>query len=113
MNTIKQMLAISALALGVACPLTGQAQAPSGQAQTAAVSSTSLTDGEIKKVDVENSKVTIKHGEIKNLDMPSMTMVFTAKNKSMLTNLKPGDKVKFVVANEGGKLVVTEIQTAP
>lgn len=39
-----------------------------------------------------------------------MTMVFTAKDKSMLTNLKPGDKVKFMVISDGGKLVVTEIQ---
>ena len=113
MNTIKQMLAISALALGVALPLASHAQATSDQAQTAAAPSASLTDGEIKKVDADNGKVTIKHGEIKNLDMPGMTMVFTAKDKSMLANLKPGDRVKFVAACEGGKLVVTEIQAAP
>lgn len=113
MNTIKQMLAISALALGIALPLTSHAQTASGQAQTAAASSASWTDGEIKKVDADNGKVTIKHGEIKNLDMPGMTMVFTAKDKSMLANLKPGDKVKFVAASEGGKLLVTEIQAAP
>lgn len=113
MNTIKQMLAISALALGIALPLTSHAQTASGQAQTATASSASWTDGEIKKVDADNGKVTIKHGEIKNLDMPGMTMVFTAKDKSMLANLKPGDKVKFVAASEGGKLVVTEIQAAP
>ena len=40
-------------------------------------------------------------------------MAFTAKDKSMLANLKPGDKVKFVAANEGGKLLVTEIKVAP
>lgn len=51
-----------------------------------------------------------QHRDIKNLDMPGMTMVFTAKDKSMLTNLKPGDKVKFMVISDGGKLVVTEIQ---
>lgn len=113
MNNIKQMLAISALALGVALPLTSHAQATAGQAQAAAASSASLTDGEIKRIDADNGKVTIKHGEIKNLDMPGMTMVFTAKDKSMLANLKPGDKVKFVAANEGGKLLVTEIKVAP
>jgi len=42
--------------------------------------------------------------------MPGMTMVFTAKDKSLLTGIKSGDKVKFMVINEGGKMVVTDIQ---
>ena len=62
--------------------------------------------------EVDNGKVTIKHGEIKHMDMPGMTMVFTAKDKSLLSNVKPGDKVKFMVVNEGGKMVVTDIQPA-
>jgi Cu/Ag efflux protein CusF len=72
----------------------------------------SLTDGEVKKLDLETGKVTIKHSEIKHLDMPSMTMVFTAKNKNLLTDIKVGEKIKFMVANEGGKMIVTDIQTA-
>jgi len=63
-------------------------------------------------VDLDNGKVTIKHGDIKHLDMPGMTMVFTAKDKGLLSNLKPGDKVKFMVVNEGGKMVVTDIRPA-
>jgi Cu/Ag efflux protein CusF len=108
-NALKQFLTVSALALGVALPVSGLAQAsvPVADVQTAA--SAALTDGEIKKVDAERGKVTIKHGPIQNLDMPGMTMVFTAKDKGMLSDLKPGDKVKFVAADEGGKLVVTEI----
>ena len=74
--------------------------------------SASMTDGEIKKVDQSTGKVTIKHGEIKHMDMPGMTMVFTAKDKSLLGKVKPGDKVKFMVVNEGGKMVVTDIQPA-
>jgi Cu/Ag efflux protein CusF len=70
----------------------------------------SMTEGEVKKVDQEAGKVTIKHGVIKHLDMPGMTMVFTAKDKSLLTGIKSGDKVKFMVINEGGKMVVTDIQ---
>ena len=71
-----------------------------------------MTDGEVRKVDKEAGKITIKHGEIKHMDMPGMTMVFTAKDKSLLSNVKPGDKVKFMVVNEGGKMVVTDIQPA-
>lgn len=57
-------------------------------------------------------KVTIKHGEIKNLDMPPMTMVFTMAEPSMLTNLKAGDKVRFVVEQQNGKMVITQITPA-
>jgi len=71
----------------------------------------SMTDGEIRKIDKENGKVTIKHAEIKSLDMPGMTMVFTAKEKSLLDKIQTGDKVKFAVINDGGKMVVTDIQT--
>lgn len=72
----------------------------------------SMTDGEVRKIDKDAGKITIKHGEIKHMDMPGMTMVFTAKDKSLLSNVKPGDKVKFMVVNEGGKMVVTDIQPA-
>ena len=71
-----------------------------------------MTDGDVRKVDQDAGKVTIKHGDIKHMDMPGMTMVFTAKDKSLLANVKPGDKVKFMVVNEGGKMVVTDIQPA-
>jgi Cu/Ag efflux protein CusF len=69
-----------------------------------------MTSGEIRKVDKSASKITIKHGEIKNLDMPPMTMVFTVKNAALLDQVKAGDKVKFTVVVEDGKMVVTDIQ---
>ena len=69
-----------------------------------------MTDGEVRKVDRDNQKVTLKHGEIKNLDMPAMTMVFTVKDPAMLDQVKVGDKVQFHAENEAGKLTVTEIR---
>lgn len=69
-----------------------------------------MTDGEVRRIDKEAGKITIKHGDIKHMDMPGMTMVFTAKDKSLLGKVKPGDKVKFMVVNEGGKMVVSDIQ---
>lgn len=71
-----------------------------------------MTDGEVRKVDKDNQKITLKHGEIKNLDMPPMTMVFGVKDPAMLEKLNAGDKVQFRAANESGKFVVTEIQPA-
>jgi len=69
--------------------------------------------GEVRKVDRDNQKITIKHGEIKSLDMPPMTMVFTVKDPALLEATKPGGKVRFGVAREDGKFVVTAIEVAP
>jgi Cu(I)/Ag(I) efflux system protein CusF len=68
------------------------------------------TDGEVRRIDKAQSKVTLKHGEIKNLDMPPMTMVFNVADASMLDKLQAGDKIRFKATNEGGKFTVTEIQ---
>ena len=71
-----------------------------------------MADGEIRKVDMENKKITIKHGEIKNLDMPGMTMVFQVKDPAMLDKVKAGDKVRFKAEKTGGAIVVTDIEAA-
>lgn len=83
--------------------------------QTAAVSSSDmamLTDGEVRKIDPAAGKITIKHGPIVHMDMPGMTMVFTAKDKALLDQVKVGDKIRFMVSHEDGKMLVTEIQPA-
>ncbi len=72
----------------------------------------SLTEGEIRKVDKEARKITIKHGEIKNLDMPAMTMVFQVKDPALLDKVKVGDKVQFTAEKVGGAYVVTTVGTA-
>ena len=69
-----------------------------------------LADGEIRKVDKDAKKITIKHGEIKSLDMPPMTMVFQVKDAAMLEQVKPGDKVKFSAEKLGGAYTVTRIE---
>ena len=78
---------------------------------TAALAQTpDMTDGEVRKIDKAQSKITLKHGEIKNLDMPGMTMVFNVKDKAVLDSLQPGDKVKFKAVNEAGKFTVTDLK---
>ena len=69
-----------------------------------------MTDGEVRKVDKDAKKITIKHGEIKNLEMPGMTMVFQVKDPALLDKVKAGDKVKFTAEQMGGAIVVTDIQ---
>jgi Cu(I)/Ag(I) efflux system protein CusF len=72
-----------------------------------------FTDGEVRKVDLSAQKITLKHGEIKNLDMPPMSMVFQVKNPALLDKVKAGDKVKFTAEQIAGALVVTDLQPAP
>ena len=111
MNIIQKFITVSAFALGIVLPVSGMAQtAVDHSKMDMSQTAPAMTEGEVKKVDLEAGKVTIKHGVIKHLDMPGMTMVFTAKDKSLLTGIKAGDKVKFMVINEGGKMVVTDIQ---
>jgi Cu/Ag efflux protein CusF len=43
---------------------------------TAQAATDDMTDGEVRKVDKEGGKLTLKHADIKSLDMPAMTMVF-------------------------------------
>ena len=72
-----------------------------------------MTEGEIRKIDKDTKKITIKHGEIKNLDMPPMTMVFQVKDPAMLDKVKPGDMVRFTVEKTGaGAFVLTDLQPA-
>ena len=73
-----------------------------------------MTEGVVRKVDRDTGKVALKHGEIKHLDMPPMTMVFQARDPALLDGLKPGDKVLFSAeTTAGGALVVTRIEPAP
>lgn len=105
MKLISQTIVV--LALAIAGPIVALAQgAP--VVQTAPV--VLLADGEIRKIDLENGKITIKHGQIKSLDMPAMTMVFGMRDKSKLDGLKVGDKVKFDAVDEKGKMLVTVIE---
>jgi len=71
-----------------------------------------LSDGEVRKVDKEAKKLTIKHGPLANLDMPPMTMVFQVQDPAMLDQVKVGDKVKFEAQKVGGAFTVTKIEPA-
>lgn len=69
-------------------------------------------EGEIRKVDKEAKKITIKHGPMPALDMPAMTMVFQVKDPAMLEQVKRGDKVRFEAQKIGGAFTVTKIEMA-
>lgn len=68
------------------------------------------TKGEITKVDKELGKVTIKHEEIKNLDMPAMRMIFRVADKKMLDTLAPGQKGEFYFIDHNGRMIIQQIK---
>ena len=70
-----------------------------------------MTKAEVRKVDKAAKKITLKHGEITNLQMPPMTMVFQVDDAALLDKVKAGDAVRFsATKNAGGSIVVTDIQ---
>jgi len=79
----------------------------------AAQAAASMTDAEVRKVDRQNNKITLKHADIKNLDMPAMTMVFQVREPALLDNLQAGDKVRFSADKIGGAYTVLSIEPAP
>jgi len=101
MTTSKRdfLLATSAMGLGLA----GLAPAQAAD----------LADGEVRKVDKDAGKLTLRHGEIKNLDMPAMTMVFQVKEPALLDKVKVGDKVRFRAEKASSGYVVTAIEPRP
>ena len=82
-----------------------------GMKMEKAANGADMTEGEVRKIDKEQGKITLKHGEIKNLDMPGMTMVFKVKDAAMLDKVKEGDKVGFTAEKIGGAFTVTGIET--
>jgi Cu(I)/Ag(I) efflux system protein CusF len=71
-----------------------------------------MTQGEVRKVDKDARKITIKHEPLQNLDMPAMTMVFQVGEPAMLEQVKTGDKIKFQAEKIGGAFTVTRIERA-
>jgi Cu/Ag efflux protein CusF len=71
-----------------------------------------MTDGEIRRIDKEQGKMSIRHGPLVTLDMPAMTMVFVVQDRAMLDQVKVGDKVRFHAEKIGSQYTVTRIETA-
>jgi Cu(I)/Ag(I) efflux system protein CusF len=71
-----------------------------------------MTDGEVRKVDPEQGKITLRHGPIRHLEMPGMTMVFKVSDPKLMATLKEGDKVRFAAERVGGAITVTRLEPA-
>ena len=77
-----------------------------------ALADDALIDGEVRKVDKDAKKITIKHGPMPSLDMPAHTMVFQVRDPAMLDRVKTGDKIRFEAEKVGGAFRLTKIEQA-
>ncbi|MEQ1514965.1 MAG: copper-binding protein [Usitatibacteraceae bacterium] len=106
-------IASAMLALAIGCvstivPASGDAAKTASVPTMAKV--TQMTDGEVRKIDRDAKKITLRHGEIKDLDMPAMTMVFQVKDAVLLEKINVGDRVNFTAERVGGAIVIMTIE---
>ena len=80
------------------------------ESKITAAAAVPMSSGEIKKIDKDAGKITIKHGPLANLAMPAMTMVFRVQDATMLDRVKVGDNVRFIAEKTNGALTVTQIE---
>lgn len=71
-----------------------------------------LADGEVRKVDKAQGKLTLRHGPIPSLDMPPMTMIFRVADAKWLDQLKEGDKIRFSAERVSGAITITALEPA-
>lgn len=118
MKNLKTLLILLTLLAGTAtahaashagAPMTTPAASANADSSASAAE---MADGEIRRIDMASKKITIKHGVIKSLDMPGMTMVFQVKDPALLDKIKTGDKVRFRAEKANGAMVVTEMEPA-
>jgi Cu/Ag efflux protein CusF len=102
----------SVLLLATSLPLSAWADDAHHKPTSVAQAAASLSEGEVRKVDKEAKKLTIRHGPLANLDMPPMTMVFQVTDPAMLDQLKVGDKIRFQADKVGGAYTVTRVEPA-
>jgi len=113
MKSIAFVAALAALAATTATAQTHHhGHSPAAPAALSQASAIPMADGEVRKVDKGAGKITLKHGPIKSIDMPPMTMVFQVKDRALLDKVKEGDKVRFAAEEKAGAYVVTAIEAA-
>lgn len=102
----------AAFAICIAPVALASAHDKSAKSAPAASTASAMADGEVRKVDKDAGKITLKHGPIQSLDMPAMSMVFRAQDPAMLDAVKVGDKVRFKADKIQGAYTITEMQPA-
>ncbi len=114
MNSAKKLAALVLMlaTAAVAARTTPPEDHSSHHSGTSAAASADVAkaEGEVRKVDKEGKKLTLRHGPIPNLEMPDMTMVFRVADPKMLDGLEAKQKVRFTADRIEGQLTVTSLE---
>jgi len=114
MKQIARVIAVSLLLAGGAVFAQDRIDGPKKDEHSGHHTAAEMYPGEVRRIQKDTNKITLRHGEIKSLDMPAMTMVFTVRDPKWLDQFKVGDKVLFAVEKPvGGGYAITAIQPAP
>ena len=121
LTTLTTMTGHAAIALGLSLSSLAMAQhqghdhgsAPAAAPAVSAAAELPWAEAEVRRVDLAAGKLSLRHGEIKNLDMPPMTMVFTVQDKSSLQDLKVGDRIRFTADQIQGTYTVLQLEKLP
>jgi Cu(I)/Ag(I) efflux system periplasmic protein CusF len=113
-NLMRRIVTISLIAAIGASPLVRAAADDHSHAQSGqfAGSASRYADGEVRNINKDTGRITLRHGPIANLEMPAMTMVFRVNDPAMLNGVKVGDKVQFSADKVNGALTVIEMKPA-
>lgn len=109
---MKTLFAVSVLSLlgALAWADGGHVHTQGAGGPTQAKAAPALADGEVRRVDRAQGRVTLRHGPIESLNMPPMTMVFRVQDPAWLEGLKPGDNIRFQAERIDGAYTVTRLE---
>jgi Cu(I)/Ag(I) efflux system periplasmic protein CusF len=109
---------LAAFSLATALPLAAQTSPPPDahhshhHDSSASQAPAAMTLGEVRKIDLAQGKITLRHGPIPHLNMPAMTMVFPVANPQWLNGLQAGDSVEFQLEKPNGAYQITALRPA-
>lgn len=116
------MMKFLVLAAAVALQLASGVQAQHGGHHGAAAPAASgavkpvAVGAEVRKIDLAQHKLQLRHEFIPHLDMPAMSMVFEvreAADRALLPKLQVGQKLRFVALQQDGVFVARQLEPQP
>ncbi len=109
-SSIKTLVAVLAFAAAPIAFAAGAMEGMDMKAPSASSQAARPVPAEIRKIDAQAGKVTLKHGPIENLGMPAMTMAFPVKDRASLSRFKEGDAVSVTFGKIDGSPAVLDMQ---
>lgn len=111
---MKNILILMAFAACTALPVTAaEHEHHAAPASADAAKTDDQVRGEIRAIDRENGKLTLRHEAIPKFEMAAMTMAFRVADPALLSGFTVGDRVLFAVEKLNGRLVVVAITRQP